>query len=67
MNLRDRLLKGTPLRLSELAKYIGYSRAQVYKWADSGAITTVRMPIPGAVRLIPVAEAERIGRVLQII
>lgn len=62
----ERLKQGAPLRISEFARFIGYSRAQVYKWVESGAIKTVRMPIDGAVPLIPIAEAERIGKILQL-
>jgi excisionase family DNA binding protein len=62
----ERLAEGTPLRLGEFAKMIGYSREQVRKWVDAGQIETVR-PIEGAERRIPANEAERVCRDLRII
>jgi len=61
MALKDRLAMGTPLRIVELARYIGYSREQVRKWLDSGTLRAAR-PTPGGRRRIPVEEAARIAR-----
>jgi len=66
MSFRDRLDEGTPLRFGELARLLGYSREQIRKWANAGALETVR-PIPGAQRRVTVGEAERIGRKLRLL
>ena len=60
----ERLKQGAPFRVSEFARYIGYSRAQVYKWIEAGQIQTVRPPMSD--QRIPVGEAERIAKILQI-
>jgi len=65
MSFAERLKQGAPLRIGELARYIGYSRYQVYKWIEADQIKTVRL-VDGGDRRIPVAEAERIARILQI-
>jgi hypothetical protein len=66
MSFQERLALGTPLRLGELARYIGYSRDQVRKWARANAIVTVVAPGSQEQR-VPTDEAERIGKVLKIL
>lgn len=66
MTLRDRISKGTPLRLGEFAKLVGYSRKHVWKLVVSEVIETVVMP-GGKERRIPPSEAERIARDLRLL
>lgn len=81
-NFVERIASGAPLRVSELAAYTGYSETQVRKWIDAGQIQTVAFPEPAESeerartrgrpagvpeRRIPAKEAERIGRILQLI
>lgn len=64
MTLRERIEDGSPFRLGELARLLGYSREQLRKWADAGALRTARAPRPGAHRRVSVEEAERFAREL---
>lgn len=66
MTFTERLAEGTPLRIGELARYIGYSRDQVRKWARTGAISTVCAPGSTEQR-VPTDEAERIGKILKLL
>ncbi len=62
--LVERLSEGeAPLRTGELASLIGYSREQVRKWVDAGAVDSVRAG-PHTHRRIPVEEARRLCREL---
>lgn len=63
-DIMERLEDGTPLRLGELATLLGYSREMVRKWADAGALKTVRAPVPRAQRRVSAAEALRFAREL---
>ena len=66
----DRLLErlrqgiGPPLRLSELAEFIGYSVPTVRKLIEAKAIRSVGLT---GERRIPVREAARIARDLEIL
>lgn len=64
MTLKERIAHGAPFRVGELAEYIGYSREQVYKWIEAKQIKTVRPPMSD--QRIPVGEAERLAKILQI-
>jgi hypothetical protein len=63
-SLNERLGDRRPLRLGEFADLTGYSREQVRKWADTGALATVK-PI-GDERRVPVDEARRLAAELGI-
>lgn len=66
MSLRDRLNEGTPIRLGEFARMIGYSREKVRQLVDLGAVKTVCLP--GTVeKRVPPGEAERICKELRLI
>lgn len=64
MTFVERIRHGAPLRIGELATYLGYSREQVRKWIRAGVIKTVALEMSD--QRIPVDEAARIGRILQI-
>jgi len=66
MSLRARIDEGTPLRIGELARYLGYSREQVRKWIDADVIKTVCLDEEGE-RRVPPVEAERIGKALRLL
>lgn len=67
VELMARIEDGRPFRIAELARLIGYSREQLRKWIDAGAVQTVRAPVPTGQRRIPAAEAQRVARDLRII
>lgn len=67
MSLRDRVAEGTPLRVGELARYIGYSYSQVRKWIEAGELQTVTPPVSGAERRVPVDEAKRLAKALRLL
>lgn len=68
MTLRERLDDGSPLRLGELAHFMGYSREYVRRLADQGRIVTVRrIRRAGIHRRVTVDEAERIARQMGLI
>jgi len=63
VTLRDRLDDGAPLRLGELAHFLGYSREHLRKLADRGRIKTLRrIPRAGIHRRVTVDEAERVAK-----
>jgi hypothetical protein len=72
MTLSERVKLGVPLTLAELSSFIGYSVQQIRKWAQCGAIETVKAPLRVTISkkrvlwLIPVDEAARIGREMRI-
>lgn len=66
MTVRDRLNEGTPIRLGEFARMIGYSREKVRRMVEAEVVETVRLP--GTIeRRIPTSEAERICKELRLV
>lgn len=57
--LLERLATGRPLRIPELADYVGCSRSYLHKLADAGALQVGRI---GRCYTVNVEEAERIAK-----
>jgi hypothetical protein len=60
--IRERIEEGTPLRLGEFARLLGYSREHLRKLADAGVLRTERPDRPRSQRVVPVDEADRFAR-----
>jgi excisionase family DNA binding protein len=64
----DRLESGRPpLRVSELARLVGYSDRWIQKCLDAGALGYVQPGGAGRERRVPVSEATRLARDLRVL
>jgi excisionase family DNA binding protein len=60
--LRERLEEGTPFRLGEAARLLGFSREHLRKMADAGVLKTTEPHRPRAHRRVTAEEVARFAR-----